>query len=384
MTPTLEPVRARNPVRVLMTSTSYPSGPEDWRGVFIRHLAESLARRDDLRLSLWAPPGPCAGPVHRVSTPDEERRLHLLMERGGIAHLLRTERLKGLVSAMHLLRDLHAVYRRSNVDLYHVNWLQSAIPVPSNGRPLLVSVLGSDMQFLRIPAVKSLLRRAFHGRPVAICPNAGWMQGELERLFGDRATIRPVPFGIDPCWFDIVRDRDGERTPQWLAVTRLTRGKLGPLIEWCEPLFAGKARVLHLIGPMQESIALPDWIRYHGPAAPEDLCREWFPRATGLITLSRHAEGRPQVMLEAMAAGLPIVASRLPAHEGLVEDGRTGYLVDSAEQLASSLERVEVPDTGVRLGAQAREKVRRTPGTWDDAADRFQVLYRHLLEEQDS
>ena len=43
---------------------------------------------------------------------------------------------------------------------------------------------------------------------------------------------------------------------------------------------------------MQESADLPDWVNYHGPASPGTLCREWFPSAHGLITLSQHAEGR--------------------------------------------------------------------------------------------
>ncbi|WP_240601684.1 glycosyltransferase family 4 protein [Oleiagrimonas sp. MCCC 1A03011] len=237
------------------------------------------------------------------------------------------------------------------------------------------------MQFIRIPGMKALLRRAFRSRAVAICPNAGWMQTELEKSFGDIATIQPVPFGIDPRWFEIDRGKSPAQPHEWLVVSRLTRAKLGPLLEWCAPLFARESRELHLIGPMQENIHLPDWVRYHGPASPEDLCNRWFPRATGLITLSRHAEGRPQVILEAMAAGLPIIASRLPAHEGLVHDKHTGYIVDNPEQLALSVQRAESHETTYRLGAQARKNVHETPGTWDDTAKHFCTIYRHLLEK---
>ena len=369
-------------LRVLMTSTSYPSTLEDWRGVFIRHLAESVARRNDIRVELWAPPGPCKGHVIRTSREGENRRLSRLMQNGGIAHLLRTRPLLGVIAGARLLYDLHSAYRRSDCDIYHVNWLQCAIPLPADKKPLLVTVLGSDMQFLRLPGVKSMLRRTFRSRSVAICPNADWMQPELERRFADVARIVPVPFGIDPCWFELERKRPPGQTPEWLAVTRLTRAKLGTLLEWCEPLFSGTHRELHLIGPMQESITLPDWIHYHGPASPKELCEKWFPKATGLITLSQHAEGRPQVMLEAMAAAIPIIASRLPAHETIVRDNQTGFIVDDASQLASRMERVEDPETGSKLGLQARKEMRGTPGTWDDAADRFQAIYLQLLENQ--
>ena len=132
---------------------------------------------------------------------------------------------------------------------------------------------------------------------------------------------------------------NGHRKPvtgDWLMVSRVTKGKLGHLLEWGEGLF-GQNRKLHLLGPMQEAIELPDWVEYHGPTNPEALAAEWFPKVCGLITLSSHDEGRPQVMIEAMAAGLPVLASDLPAHRDLLVDGRAGSLLRSPEELARML-----------------------------------------------
>jgi glycosyltransferase involved in cell wall biosynthesis len=235
---------------------------------------------------------------------------------------------------LQLLRLLRQAYRREqDVDVYHINWLQTALPLPDNQKPALITVLGTDLKLLKLPLIKTMLRRVMRRRQVILCPNADWMRDPLEQAFGDLARIVPVVLGIDPVWYGIERRLD-ESPPRWLAVTRLTRDKLGPLFEWSAPLFAGGARELHLFGPMQENIQVPDWVHYHGAATPDQLAAEWFGRAHGLITLSRHAEGRPQVMLEAMAAGLPIIASDMPAHSGLVEHGVTGLLCrDSAATL---------------------------------------------------
>src|SRR6185312_9130507 len=46
--------RGPDVLRVLFLSTSYPADATDWRGVFMRHLVAALARRDDLRLAVWA------------------------------------------------------------------------------------------------------------------------------------------------------------------------------------------------------------------------------------------------------------------------------------------------------------------------------------------
>ena len=132
---------------------------------------------------------------------------------------------------------------------------------------------------------------------------------------------------------------------------------------------------------MQEGLAVPSWVHYHGAATPEQLATEWFPRACGLITLSRHAEGRPQVMLEAMAAGLPIIASRMPAHATIVDDGRTGILCDSPASYGVALKVLEDPTANHHFGDAARQRVSQEMGTWDDCAQRYVRIYRTLLRE---
>jgi glycosyltransferase involved in cell wall biosynthesis len=125
---------------------------------------------------------------------------------------------------------------------------------------------------------------------------------------------------------------------------------------------------------------VPDWVHYHGPAAPAQLTKEWFPHACGLVTLSRHAEGRPQVMLEAMAAGLPIIASRMPAHATVVVDDETGLLCDSEETYSKALNMLEDEAINRRFGEAARRRVTEELGTWDDCASRYRRIYTRLLE----
>lgn len=371
-------------MKVLYVGTSYPEDDSDWRGVFIRHLAHALTRVEGLSLAVWAPPGALPPKARYVANDEERRWLARLMADGGIAHIVRGGGLDAARRPWQLLRRLRAVYRRErDLDLYHLNWLQTALPLPADGKPALMTVLGTDLKLLGLPLVKPLLRRVMRKRSVAICPNAEWMREPLQAAFGDLARVCPVPFGIDPVWYGIERNLNTE-TPDWLAVTRLTRDKLGPLLEWSTPLFQGQARRLHLLGPMQEQIALPDWAHYHGPAAPAQLARDWFPRAHGLLTLSRHAEGRPQVMLEAMAAGLPIIASDMPAHAGLVQDGVTGCLCADPAGYAAALARLEDSTSNAHFGAAARAWVSREIGTWDDCAQRYVRIYCELMANGDA
>jgi glycosyltransferase involved in cell wall biosynthesis len=306
--------------------------------------------------------------------------LKRLMAFGGISHLMRRGGLRAIAAPVNLLRMIAAAYRRHHsVDVYHVNWLQCALPMPSNGKPALVTVLGNDLKLLRLPFVRPWLRRVMRTRRLAICPNAEWMLQPLLAAFGDVAEVIPVSFGIDPRWYAITRSPCTWPSRRWLAVTRLTADKLGPLFEWSKEFFLNTTRELHLFGPMQEGIVVPDWVHYHGAATPEQLAGEWFPGACGLITLSRHAEGRPQVMLEAMAAGLPIIASRMPAHAGMVEDGATGFLCDSPESYGAAILRLEDANTNRLFGEASRAWAVGMIGTWDDCAQRYTAIYRKLL-----
>ncbi len=372
-------------MRILMTSTSYPRDAADWRGIFIRELVAALARADDIELQLWAPPGELPPGVEPIMLPAEAAWLGCLMDAGGISHMMRNWQPSTLFAPLTTgggcsARRIAARAQRTSTTSTGCN---APCHFPQDRVPALISVLGNDLKLLRLPLMRSLLRRAMRRRAIAICPNADWMRAPLEAAFGDLAEIITIPLGIDPRWFAIERAASSDK-PLWLAVTRLTVDKLGPLFEWSEPLFRDSARELHLFGPMQDDIQLPAWIHYHGPATPEQLASDWFPRVHGLITLSRHAEGRPQVMIEAMAAGLPIVASQTSAHAAIVCAGQTGLLCDAPKTYADALRTLEDPVANRRFSAAARQQAKLQISTWDECASRYKNVYRQLIESEKS
>jgi rhamnosyltransferase len=85
-------------------------------------------------------------------------------------------------------------------------------------------------------------------------------------------------------------------------------------------------------------------------------------------------------MLEAMAAGLPIVASDLPAHRDLVRHGGTGWLVDHPAALDAALSAAEDPAVNRQTGQAAKAWIRQEVGTWSDSAARYHAAYEVLLK----
>jgi hypothetical protein len=365
-------------MRVLLVSTSYPRSPDDWKVPFIKNLVYALAAAESVDLRLCAPPGDVPDGVSNILTTEELAWLQGMLASGGIAHLLRSEGWKASGTVLRLLGLQRRAYRRAaDVDLFHVNWLQNAIPLWGIDKPAVISVLGTDFALLTRPGMVTLLRSALGSRRAVIAPNAEWMTGRLDTLFGDLAEIRTIPFGVDPPWFEIRRDHAGQRR-KWLVVLRVTAKKMGPLFPWGEGLF-DKDDELHVLGPMQEKIEMPPWVRFHGATHPRELRERWFPEAAGLLTLSQHDEGRPQVILEAMASGLPVIASDQPAHRDIIRHGETGWLVSSQDEFLEAVAWLGNRENNVQMGKRARTWVLENIGTWSDCAARYVDAYRTVV-----
>ncbi len=87
-----------------------------------------------------------------------------------------------------------------------------------------------------------------------------------------------------------------------------------------------------------------------------------------------HSEALPRAVLEAMAMGLPIIATRVGFLEGAVIDGQNGVLIDPPypQQLMAALQMlVETPELPGKLGGCARDTIER-----EFEAERVFSLYR--------
>jgi glycosyltransferase involved in cell wall biosynthesis len=103
---------------------------------------------------------------------------------------------------------------------------------------------------------------------------------------------------------------------------------------------------------------------------------EWMPNAD-VFVLPSFAEGLPNVLLEAHACAVPVVATAVGGTPELVLDGKTGLLVPAgnAGALASAMARLlDDVDLRDRMGAAARARVREQ-FTFEKQAEEYQRLF---------
>ncbi len=196
--------------------------------------------------------------------------------------------------------------------------------------------------------------------------------------------IATVPEGIDLArWPDPVRRPPHHplRPPVILSVARqYPRKNTQALIRAMEQVARTVPRArLHIIGDgpergrlqaLSERLGLADRITFFGPVDDTTLKNAY--RQADLFCLPSRQEGFGIAFLEAMAAGLPVVAGSVAAVPELVDHGRTGMLVppNDTEQLATALIHLLTrPELRRRMGAAGRRKA--ADYDWPKVAARF-------------
>jgi glycosyltransferase involved in cell wall biosynthesis len=107
-------------------------------------------------------------------------------------------------------------------------------------------------------------------------------------------------------------------------------------------------------------------------------------RETDLAVLPSLSEGMSNFLLEAMAAGLPVVATEVGGNPEIVENGKTGLLVRScdAEALSDAMNRIlEWPELGLRFGDAGYRRIH-AHFSLATAVRRTEDLYASLLERR--
>jgi len=305
----------------------------------------------------------------------------------------------GMTGYRHLLRAgrLFALLRRHRFDILHTHLCHANVLGRVVGRLAGVPVVVSTTHVAEPRRWHLLLERgtaSLVDRVVAVSEAVGRYMIEQARIPAEKVLV--IRNGVDPSRFRVprgeFRQREGIPADRLLvtSVGRLHEQKgLGWLLEAARLVVSEWPEVRFLVvgeGPerkellrLRDRAGLEEYVRFLGfrPDVPQILAD------SDVFVLPSLWEGLAIALLEAMAAGLPVVVTDVEGVREVVTDGETGLVVPPADAgaLSSALGRL-LSDPGLRkrLARAGRERVIRHFG-WGKVVSDTMALYDTLLSE---
>jgi glycosyltransferase involved in cell wall biosynthesis len=245
-------------------------------------------------------------------------------------------------------------------------WLLKA----ARGTPYVVSLRGGDVPGFdarhmgQMHAVTAPITSLIWRGASAVVANSGGLRG-LAAAFAPDLPIAEIPNGVDTQRFS-----PGDGVSPWsgpvelLFVGRLAKQKGLDVLLDALHLLPNAAWRLRIVGDGPERAALENRAAHHGMAnrvifhgwAQRDELAELY-RGSDVFVFPSNDEGMPNVLLEALACGLPVVATRVAGNEELVSL-ENGFLVpprDPTAFAAAIAPLINEPSLRVRLGKRSRE-----------------------------
>lgn len=217
-------------------------------------------------------------------------------------------------------------------------------------------------------------RRAFVRCPPVVVVHHGFDQEAVVRGTAARATARGrLGFSADDVLVGTVGAFRPEKN-QRLLVESFSR--IAPRDPRLRLLLVGYGGLQEPLRAQAERAGLADRVTFTGR---RDDVQELLP-ALDVFALSSLQEGLPLSLLEAMATGIPCVATAVGGVPEVLTDGREGFLVPpgDARGLAAAIQRlVDDEDLRGRMGAAAAGTARGF--SVGSAVDRVQRLYTTVL-----
>ncbi len=238
--------------------------------------------------------------------------------------------------------------------------------------------------WLRAPLLAAMGRLTARLADAVVAPSDA-TAAELRRDYGV-AAVEVIPNGVPPAPAPLPHRR--EVPPVILYSGRLRSRKAVAVLLAAMPrvLAAFPACRLVIVGDGEQGARVAAAVRARGLAAHVELAGS-LPRpaamarlaAADVFCLPSIYEGLPLAILEAMAAGLPVVATAVSGNPEAVEDGTTGVLVrpESADALAEALiALLRDPERRRRMGEAARARVAERFSIDLVAAEHLALLHR--------
>jgi glycosyltransferase involved in cell wall biosynthesis len=392
-------------MRLLVLTTSYPTPDNPGGGIFIpKMLAHLPASMEIVVVTPDTPDGHCAEIgsaglcIERVRYAPKALQIVANRPGGMPAALKRSPWLMLLLPVLTLAMFIAVLRLAGKNDLIHAHWSVCGVMAGLAGRlkgvPVVTTLHGTDVAWAQrfgLWRIILVLCLRLSGRVVAVGSamtqrlQAGWPRW--------RHKIEMIPNGVSCAYFSVpARDFSGDGDEFIFAtVGNLIPGKRVDLTVRAFQRLVQSGRSAQLViagdgpcGPglrrLVRRLGLAHKIEFLG-AIPPDRVATLMRRAHALV-LASEREGRPTIVMEAMASGVAVIAGDIDGVRELIEPGRTGLLfaVGDVEGLWAHMAALaDQPAKARQIGEQAHRWMRAGNLSWSNTAAQYRQVYDCLL-----
>lgn len=363
---------------------------------------------------ILAPMTPGAEPLQRMDGVEIRRYRYApisnwqrLASPGAIMpNLRRSPWLYALVPSFILgqLLAVVSLLRREHFDVIHCHWIipqgfvlalaSLFVRVP----PTLLTSHGADA-FTLDSRIFQLLKAWIIGRFEKTSVVSPEIAKKLREVVGreSRFSFPHISMGVDVEQFSAPYERTTSG-PTILFAGRLAakKGVANLIRAFADRRIRGRDSRLRIVGDgpllnelrqLAKDLDLGDSVSFAGPVPHRQLAEEMRSAslfcAPFVIAEDGDREGTPTVILEAAAAGLPIIATDVGGCSEIIRHGESGWLLPTGDvdALAEALlDALEHPDRAERFARASRKKAKLH--SWPNIAERHAVVLNELIQQE--
>ncbi|HJP98336.1 MAG TPA: glycosyltransferase family 4 protein [Rhodanobacteraceae bacterium] len=392
--------RAKRPIHLLVFSSLYPNAVQPRHGVFVEERLRHLVAATRIAATVVAPVPwfpfrhPAFGRYAEFAqVPHRERRhgIEILHPRYPVIPKVGMDIAPSLLfrAMLPVLRNLQASgtgFDLIDAHYFYPDGVAAARLGRSLGKPVVITARGSDVTWIpRYPRARRQIQWAA-GNASAIVTVSHALKAKLIDLGVDSSSISVLRNGVDLDRFapgdrDALRAKLGLGGTVWLAVGNLVELKgvhvtLAALarLQDVTLLIAGQGPEETRLRQLAEQLGVAARVRFLGTIPHAGLC-EYYNAADALV-LASSREGMPNVVLESLACGTPVVAAPFDGVTELVDVPEAGEIASerSGEAIASAWSRL-------RERAPTRAATRSVAERlgWQPVVEAQCALYRKVL-----
>jgi glycosyltransferase involved in cell wall biosynthesis len=396
------PKKNKTMARVLMLTTSFPLAKNSFSGIFIYHLAMHFPKH--IRLTVLVP-----GADHLLKKKIKDNCKVICFRYAPLGWQILTHKPGGLPEAIKNNRNLlfllpffflsmliSCIRMAKKADVIHANWgINGAIAGIAGyltKTPVITTLRGTDVKRFHNSWIDRFLIKicfATNKRIVSVNHSISMSMIKFFPQWVDKFVT--ISNGVSPAFLNVqsIHRQPGSML-RLITIGSLIEGKgIHTIIKAISQLNAPQNIQLTIIGDGPERVSLnrlavcldvSEQVKFQGQV-PHWRIPEFLTESHGLI-LASFSEGRPNVVLEAMAAGLPVIASDIEGTRELIEDEKNGlfFKPGNADQLCLQIKKLKNnPEFGYQLGQAGRKFILENNLVWEKTAGLYSNLYREMI-----